>query len=137
MKKFNQILLQPHLRSSFVVLSILILSGCAVPEIHYWGGYESSLYDRYVDNKPQESEEDVRSTLLEAESQHKRIPPGVSADYGFMLYKRGDMAGAISYFEKEKKLYPESGALMAKLIERINKKSKAAVPVQTNTGGKL
>jgi hypothetical protein len=43
----------------------------------------------------------------------------VYADYGFLLYRRGDYVGAIEKFEQEKRAFPESAALMSKLIERI------------------
>jgi hypothetical protein len=43
----------------------------------------------------------------------------VYADYGSLLYRRGDYAGAIEKFEQEKRAFPESAALMSKLIESI------------------
>ena len=108
----------------FVMIWLLLLGGCAKPGLYYWGEYEASLGDRYIDNNPAPTEERLRTTIVEAEKRNQKIPPGVNADYGFLLFTRGDKAGAISYFEKEKQLYPESAALMLKLIDKINQKSK-------------
>jgi len=47
--------------------------------------------------------------------------------YGFMLYKRGDKIGAINFFDKEKKLYPESSLLMTKLIDRVKQQNDQGV----------
>jgi hypothetical protein len=99
-------------------LPIFLLTGCVEP-LFYWGKYENSLVERYIDNNPAQTETHLRELMTEAESEHKRIPPGICADYGFALFKRGDKLGAITYFEKEKQLYPEATPFMTKLIERI------------------
>ena len=96
------------------------LTACAPPTLYQWGKYEDSLYSRYAKEDAAGAEESLRTTIVAAESQ-SRVPPGVYADYGFLLYRRGDYAGAIQYFEKEKRAFPESAALMSKLIERIQK----------------
>jgi hypothetical protein len=111
------------LRAAYLLsLAILILTGCAPSGLYYWGDYENSLFERYVENNPQHNDAYLTQTLIEAERQHRRVPPGVYADYGFLLYRRGDKAGAIENFKKERALYPESSALMNKLIEKIQQK---------------
>ncbi len=117
--------------SGLVMLSAL--SGCAPHGLFYWGDYESSLYDRYVDNNSQHTDAYLRNTITEAEQRQQRVPPGVFADYGFLLYTRGDKAGAIAYFQKERSLYPESTALMNTLIEKIQQKEKPAEPKSETT----
>lgn len=104
----------------------MTVTGCVPPGLYYWGDYETSLFERYVENNPQHTDAYLTKTLIEAEKQHRKVPPGVYADYGFLLYTRGDKAGAIENFQKERALYPESLALMNKLIERIQQKEKSA-----------
>ena len=94
------------------------LAGCAPPALYQWGEYEDSLYRRYVKEDIAGAEAYLRETLVAAELK-SRVPPGVYADYGFLLYRRGDYAAAIEKFEQEKRAFPESAALMSKLIERI------------------
>jgi hypothetical protein len=53
-----------------------------------------------------------------------------------VLFKRGDREGAISYFEKEKRMFPEPSAFMTKLIERVQQKEKEAVE-KTQTNAKV
>lgn len=100
----------------------LCLTGC-VDSLFYWGKYEDTLIERYIDNNPAHTEVYLHELITEAEAEHKRIPPGVCADYGFALYQRGDKNAAISYFEKEKLLYAEAVPFMNKLIERITKQT--------------
>jgi len=120
------------------MFSTLLLGGCTQPGLYYWGGYEDSLYERYVENDTGQTEVHLQETLAEAQKTKQRVPPGLYADYGFMLYKRGDKSGAINFFKKEKELYPESSMLMTKLIDRV-KQQKDSGPSKGNepakTGG--
>jgi hypothetical protein len=103
---------------------LLALCGCAPQGLFYWGDYESSLYERYVENNGQQTDAYLRNTITAAEQHQQRVPPGVFADYGFLLFTRGEKANAIAYFQKERALYPESTALMNKLIEKIQQQEK-------------
>lgn len=114
---------------------VILMSGCTPKGLYYWGDYEESLYDRYVENDPQQAYDHLKQTILEAESQKRRVPPGIYADYGFMLFSRGDLAGAITYFRQEQSLYPESTALMAKLISKIEQKQYASSIAPSKTEG--
>lgn len=103
------------------LVSSVVLTACAPATHYHWGQYEDSLYHRYASEDVAGAEASLRETIVTAELQ-SRVPPGVYADYGFLLYRRGDHAGAIANFEEEQRAFPESAALMAKLIERIREK---------------
>lgn len=110
--------------STLIIFCIsCLLSGCA-KTIFFWGDYEDSLYERYVENDPQQAYLKLNRTIVEGESQKLKLAPGIYADYGFVLFQRGDSSGAIQYFLKEKQQYPESTALMNKLISKIEEKQK-------------
>jgi hypothetical protein len=102
------------------------LTGCGTPSLYYWGDFEQGLYDRYVTEQHAQADAYLLETITSAEQQHLKVPPGAYADYGFLLFKRGDRNGAVAYFEKEKRAFPESSALMTKLIDRI-KQNKTAL----------
>lgn len=108
-----------------LMFSTLLLGGCAPAELFYWGDYENSLYERYVENEMGHTEAQLQESFAYAESTNQRVPPGLYADYGFMLYKRGDKNGAINFFDKEKTLYPEASLLMTKLIDRVNQQKNS------------
>lgn len=105
----------------YILLSIsALLNGCATSnEIFYWGDYEDTLHERYVKNDNGKVESELHSIITQAQSQHQKVAPGIYADYGFLLYKRGNKQAAIQAFNTESSLYPESTALMNKLIEKI------------------
>ena len=117
---------------SFWGIMATALAGCAGPSLYYWGDLESGLHNRYVTQDQAQADVYLLETIRTAEQQNLRVPPGAYADYGFILFKRGDREGAIAYFEKEKLLFPESSAFMTKLIDRVKQKdaesTKKALP---------
>lgn len=112
-------------RTHFKFLGFLIainLAGCSAPSIYHWGRFEEGLLDRYVSQNHAQANEYLLETITAAEQKNLKVPPGAYADYGFLLFRRGDRDGARAYFEKEKRFFPESSAFMTKLIERIEQK---------------
>ncbi len=109
---------------SLLFLSSLLI-GCASHEVYYWGDYEGTLYQRYVQSDYAQTEAELRTIISDASQQHQRVAPGIYADYGFLLYKRGDKAGATQAFNTESSLYPESKILMNKLVEKIQNLGKS------------
>jgi hypothetical protein len=101
------------------------LAGCAAPSSLYsWGGYEASLSSRYLQEDLPRAELLLRDTIAGAERESRRVPPGAYADYGFLLYRRKDYEGAIRFFEKEKAAFPESAALMTRIVSRVREQQR-------------
>jgi hypothetical protein len=90
--------------------------------MYHWGDYDSRLYKHY--RNPQDREAWVASmqaVVLAAEREGRKVPPGVYAEYGYALYEQGNHAAAITYFEKERDLWPESRAFMEKMIQNAQR----------------
>lgn len=132
MKKDDPVPSPPkRIYSSFIFLAATIgLGGCSTPSIYHWGQFEDGLHDRYVSQNHPQADAYLLETITKAEQENLRIPPGAYADYGFLLFKRGDHKGAIAYFEKEKHFFPESSAFMTKLIERVKQKESDSAEKQ-------
>jgi hypothetical protein len=109
------------------------LSGCASNALYYWGAYEQGLYGRYVNEEHAQADSTLFAILSDAEQQQLKVPPGVYADYGFALFKRGDANGAIVYFEKEKWAFPEATIFMDKLIDKVRQKNAGLMEKQPQT----
>lgn len=107
------------LKSFWGIMATSFLAGCAGPSLYHWGDLENGLHNRYVTQDHAQADVYLLETIRTAEQRKLRVPPGAYADYGFLLFKRGDREGAIVSFEKEKLLFPESSTFMTKLIERV------------------
>ncbi len=108
-----------------------LLAGCASPSLYEWGDYDQWLYENY--KHPKNDEElyvDLGALIKEYESRKKPhtkpLAPGLYAEYGFLLMRRGENAKAIEYYEKEKALWPESATFMNSMIQTAKAAEKAA-----------
>lgn len=111
-------------------LALALAVGACVPSSHYhWGGYNEYLYAHY--KAPQQREawiEGLKTTILEAEQQGERMPPGIYAEYGYALFEEGNTAQAIVYYRKEQALWPESRFLMEKLVRNAEQRGRQPQP---------
>lgn len=102
--------------------------GCGPSTKYYWGNYENSLYHYYKNPSEVEEMAEALAKIVENGEQEGRVPPGLYAEYGYLLFVTGNTGEAVTYFEKEKNIWPESSVLMDKMIATTkaadNKKSK-------------
>ena len=105
------------IRLCLLSLMILTASGCAVQRGYAWGSYEQNLYDHYRDpSKATEFSEKMFSDLSSAE-EINRVPPGLYAEYGYLMLEAGQPRKAAFYFNKEKAMWPESARFMGTLTQ--------------------
>jgi hypothetical protein len=99
--------------------------------LYEWRGYDTKLYEHYKNpNEQVKFHEDMKEVVVRAEAEG-RVPPGIYAEYGFLLLEQGNRAAAVQYFQKEAARWPESRVLMEKLIavaENRIKKPGGPVP---------
>lgn len=109
---------------SVVLMLLFSICGC-VPQTQYaWNNYDKTLYNHYKDPSQKEDfSQTLKETVEEAESSN-RVPPGIYAEYGFLMYEQGNSLQAIQYYQKEADKWPESRAFMAKMINTAQKRSK-------------
>lgn len=69
---------------------VLILAGCGGHKSMYdWGPYQPALVNYYKNGDSAAFEEKL-NIALEKGKRSKRIPPGIHAELGYLLYSRGD-----------------------------------------------
>ena len=103
--------------------------GCASQGPYYWGQYEQRLQSAYDDpGRHEDFVVHLAEIITEAEKRGKRIPPGISAEYGYAMYRSGQLDQAIVSLRREAELWPQSAALMNRLIERIQAASMQTKP---------
>ena len=107
---------------SLLLLLGLLLGGCTSPSLYEWGNYDQWLYENY--KHPKNDEElyvDLSALISQYESRSKPnikpLAPGLYAEYGFLLMRRGENSQAIKYYNKEKALWPESATFMDSMIQ--------------------
>ncbi len=123
---------------SIALAALALLSGCAAGTsgLYDWGDYEDALQAQFLAHDPAAALAAYQETFVALQQNgDARVPPGLFADYGFLLYLRGDYAGARVSFAREKQLFPESAALMDRLITKVREReglpAEGGVPAPT------
>lgn len=99
----------------------LLTSACAEKSMYYWGAYSSNLNNYYKNPGEREKFIEKLHKDLEKAEQKNKVPPGIYAEYGYMMLETGATDQAVIYFGKERDKWPESNILMTKLIDRLAK----------------
>jgi len=106
-------------RIAIAAVAVLLTACATAPQSKYdWGSYEQSLYQYY--KTPAEMNALVASldmTIIHAERSKHVVPPGLYAEYGYLLLQQGKAQDAIVYFNAEKAKWPESATLMNRMIK--------------------
>lgn len=109
--------------------AVAFLSGCAstngkIP-LYNWSSYTQDTY-KYI----KEGEEDNIETLLttyqwifdnQTGTIRESVPPGVCADYGYLLVRAGRVEEGKELLKKEKELYPESARFVDSVLRKIER----------------
>jgi hypothetical protein len=104
-----------------------LLAGCAGHSTLYeWGSYQPALINYTKSADKGEFERELRESITKAEEKD-RVPPGLYAELGYVLYEQGKLSDAAAYFAKEQEAFPESTLLMSKLIEGTKSKDAGGI----------
>jgi hypothetical protein len=106
------------------IVIMLALTACAAKQRYEWSGYDKKLYSHYKD--PSQKDEFIQALkeTIDDATPDGRVPPGIFAEYGFVLYEQGNSLEAVQYYQKEADKWPESRPFMAKMINIAQKRIK-------------
>ena len=103
----------------------LITVGCATSSLYEWGDYEADMYKAY---KSPDDEVEFEETLVvimnRAQKKGTRVPPGIYAEYAYQLFEESKLDAAIVYLQKESDAWPESTALMVRLMAAVEREQE-------------
>lgn len=111
----------------FYFFLLVFLVGCVPQTIFYWGDYSTSLYD-YNKNPDEKTlaahKKSLQDIIAVSPKKHLNVPPGVYAEYGFLLIKEGKENDGLECFDNEIKLYPESIVFIQRLKDELARGKK-------------
>jgi hypothetical protein len=99
----------------------LFFASCAPKKTLYsWSNYDTASYI-YLKNGDEKSIEQLIKTYQQLidkqDGSRKTVPPGIYADYGFILVQTGKTAEGKAMLEKEIALYPESKVFINRILK--------------------
>lgn len=105
-------------------LLALTLTSCgsSAKSLYSWHGYDDVAYD-YSKSQSPESLEKLTNTYQKMIERQKGtrgiVPPGIYAEYGYLLIKQGKVKDGIALMEQEIALYPESSVFINRIIKQF------------------
>ncbi len=102
------------------------LSSCVTttPPLYSWANYETTSYD-FIKRKDDKSTLELMKTyekMLKTQNGSRQVPPpGICADYGYLLMQNGKAQEGKAMFEKEMALYPESALFIGVILKTFEK----------------
>ncbi|WP_139958365.1 DUF4810 domain-containing protein [Flavicella sediminum] len=108
-----------------IVVAFMFASCGAKTPLYYWSTYERDSYN-YLKNNDQESIDKLGLTYQKIIDNHKKgksirkeVPPGVYADYGFLLIKNNKVKEGKELLAIEIAMYPESKIFVERILKMI------------------
>lgn len=110
---------------SAMIAVLLTVSSCTTTKTLYsWYDYEDVTY-QYSKKSTEELQVKVLEQYKKITERQKGVrgvvPPGMYAEYGYLLYKTGKKDEGLSFLKKEVELYPESDTYISRIIKQLEK----------------
>lgn len=107
------------------VVATLSFTSCnTTKNLYSWHDYEDMTYKyskRQTDELQVKVLEQYKKVMDHQKGVRGVVPPGLYAEYGFLLYKTGKQAEGIEFLKKEISLYPESETYISRIIKQLEK----------------
>jgi len=107
-----------------VLLPFVLLIACAPKkQLYTWGKYDDKSYSflkKKDDKSTQELVEAYKSVIEKQTGTRGTVPPGIYADYGFLLIQLNKTQEGKAMLAKEIALYPESKIFIDRILNRMN-----------------
>jgi hypothetical protein len=104
------------------VLAAIACSCTVTKPLYNWKGYDEAVYS-YIKSPSDQSVADLEKVyerLMTNTGSREVPPPGLCADYGYLLIKSGQIEKGKELLVKETKLYPESKPFIDRILKRFD-----------------
>ena len=108
------------------VVSVLALTSCGTvqPDLYSWYNSEDATYQytkRASEEKLNAAMEQYKKVINNQKGARQVAPPGVNAEYGYLLVKAGQKQEGLTLLKQEVVLYPESEKFISRIIKQLQK----------------
>lgn len=109
----------------FLLLILCSITSCTVEKpLYSFGKYETVSYN-YLKNSDEKATQDLIDNykgIIEKQTGSRNVvPPGVYADYAFILLQAGKTSEGKALMLKEVELYPESKIFIDRILKMLDK----------------
>ena len=111
----------------FVLTAVAALALCSctpTTTLYSWYDYEDTTYQynkKHTDELKGKVLEQYEKLIEKQKGLRKTVPPGLYAEYGYMLYMTGKTEEGLELLKKEMSLYPESKTYISRIVKQLEK----------------
>ncbi|MEI6556669.1 MAG: DUF4810 domain-containing protein [Paludibacter sp.] len=105
-----------------MAFALCAMYSCTTQKLYSWSNYESTSYNYLKASNDQTSAELLKSYQEIINKQNGTrgvVPPGVYADYGFLLLQLNKTKEGKEMLMKEIELYPESKVFIDRILKKL------------------
>ena len=102
-------------------MALLSVACTTQQSLYNYDGYDEAIYE-YTKNRDEKSLEQllaVYEAMIQKTGSRQVPPPGLYADYGYLLIQKGEVAKGKELLQKEIALYPESSHFVGLILKRV------------------
>jgi hypothetical protein len=107
-----------------ISVTAFLITSCAKQPLYSWYYYDKPSYD-FLKNSDEKSSQDLMITyqkIIEKQKGTRGVPPpGIYADYGFLLLQANKTTQGKAMLQKEIELYPESKTFIDRILKTLEK----------------
>ncbi|MBE6323252.1 MAG: DUF4810 domain-containing protein [Paludibacteraceae bacterium] len=114
------------MRTRLMILSgvLMFICSCSDKTLYSWHKYEDVSYKyqkKGTDEFLNKSMKEYRKVIERQSGLRSVAPPGINAEYGYLLCKSGKVSEGIEFLKREIALYPESEVFISRVIKQLEK----------------
>ena len=106
-------------------LGVIALSSCnSQQSLYSWYDSEHATYvytKRNTEETLEKAMAQYKKVIANQNGLRKTVPPGVNAEYGYLLYKAGKKEEGLALLRAEITAYPESETFISRIINQFEK----------------
>lgn len=110
---------------SILAIFVVALTSCvSTNSLYSWYNSEDATYQytkRLTEEKLNVAMAQYQKVLKNQKGIRKTVPPGVNAEYGYLLCKAGKKTEGIALLKEEIRLYPESEKFISRIVKQLEK----------------
>ncbi len=103
-------------------VAIIVAASCSSSQLYHYENYNSLTYS-YIKNPNDETLNALlkvhEKIITNPKGTRETPPPGMCADYGFLLIQKGEVEKGKQMLQKEIELYPESSIFVGLILKRF------------------
>lgn len=112
-------------KNIIILFSVILLTSCSLQKpLYTWSNYPITSYN-YLKNSDDKSTQELIKTyqiIIEKQKGSREVvPPGIYADYGFILLQANKTAEGKAMLLNEIALYPESKVFIERILKMTEK----------------